>query len=207
MLTDFLVNTYAANGPGVTGFFIDDSWSSKGPSEENSSAIADIGLSPADVSALTAGWSSNMNAVQSALLKTNGFTWQSLWNVPGWSTTAPQAGCAAFLRDNCGPTGRPQSEPMFMNQSPAHPPGPVPIAYPEQSLAAFLLVRGPYAWLGTGWLGCLRLPPVAGLGQDFGSPNGFCAETAPSSGVFTRDWSKATVQLDCNSFTATIKMK
>jgi hypothetical protein len=42
---------------------------------------------------------------------------------------------------------------------------------------------------------------------DYGVPNGLCKETAPNSGVFTRDWTKATVSLDCNTWTPTIKLK
>ena len=45
------------------------------------------------------------------------------------------------------------------------------------------------------------------LNWDYGEPTGLCKETAPNSGVFTRDWTKATVQMDCNSWTPTITMK
>ncbi len=80
-----------------------------------------------------------------------------------------------------------------------------------QDLAAFLLVRGPYAAFGYGWTGCadathpFTRPPA--LEADYGVPNGFCEETSPGSGVFARDWSLATVTLDCNGFNATIAMK
>ena len=77
-----------------------------------------------------------------------------------------------------------------------------------QDITAFQLTRGPYALLGHGWLGCSRDYVVPKeINEDYGVPNGLCAETAPSSGVFTRDWSKATFQLDCNTWTPTITMK
>ena len=78
----------------------------------------------------------------------------------------------------------------------------------QQDLANFLLVRGAYAWLGHGWLGCSRdyvFPPE--LHGDYGVPGGLCAETASGSGIFVREWSKATVQMDCGSYTPTIRMK
>ncbi len=79
---------------------------------------------------------------------------------------------------------------------------------PEQDIANFLLVRGPFAWLGHGWLGCSRDYEVpALLDADFGEPLGLCAETAPHSGVFARAWSKADVQMDCNTWTPTITFK
>ena len=34
--------------------------------------------------------------------------------------------------------------------------GLVPLTAPVQDIANFLLVRGPYAFLGHGWLGCSR---------------------------------------------------
>ena len=33
-----------------------------------------------------------------------------------------------------------------------------------------------------------------------------CAETAPGSGVFAREWSKASVSVDCNTLEGTIDM-
>ncbi len=66
-------------------------------------------------------------------------------------------------------------------------------------------VRGPYAWLGHGWEGCDRVyPRPADLDVDYGVPLGICGETSPGSGVFVREWSRATVQMNCSSFTPTI---
>ena len=94
-------------------------------------------------------------------------------------------------------------------------PGCSPSASFEQDLANFLLIRGPYAWLGHGWQGCDQpsadegggypFPPQ--LHTDFGTPLGLCAETKDGSGVFRREWSKATVEMDCNTGTPSIVMK
>ena len=78
----------------------------------------------------------------------------------------------------------------------------------EQDLAAFLLVRSEFAWLGFGWGGCDRAyarPPL--LDSDFGRPMELCKESATGSGVFSREWTRATVSLDTNSNTANITMK
>ena len=40
-----------------------------------------------------------------------------------------------------------------------------------------------------------------------GEPTGLCKETSPGSEVFTRDWTKATVQMSCKEYTAKITMK
>ena len=78
----------------------------------------------------------------------------------------------------------------------------------QNDLVNFLLVRGPYAWLGHGWKGCSKnypFPPEFNV--DYGEPTGLCRETAPNSGVFTREWSKATVTMDCKAWKGTITKK
>ena len=67
-------------------------------------------------------------------------------------------------------------------------------------------VRGPFAWLGYGWLGCGAASGSCGHGPyvrppeldlDYGEPIGHCKETSPDSGVFRREWTKASVEMDC----------
>ena len=84
---------------------------------------------------------------------------------------------------------------------------PFPLPSPDQDLAAFLLSRGPYAFFGYGWAGCIDAshpftrPPS--LEIEYGEPTDFCAEAAPGSEVFVRHFSKYTVQLDCGAWEAT----
>ena len=77
-----------------------------------------------------------------------------------------------------------------------------------RSLAAFLITRGPFAWFGYGWTGCADathpFTRPKELEADYGVPQGFCEETKP--GVFERKWSKADISINCNDFTADIKM-
>ena len=47
------------------------------------------------------------------------------------------------------------------------------------------------------------VPRPALLERDFGEPTGpTCAETSPD--VFTRSWTKGTVELDCSAWAATL---
>eukprot|EP01043_Picozoa_sp_COSAG02_P062023 COSAG02_NODE_8459_length_2564_cov_2.330495_3_plen_110_part_00 len=84
----------------------------------------------------------------------------------------------------------------------------------------FLLTRGPYAFLGTGWVGCVPNNGVesAGINQtydrpaeldvDYGTPvDKVCKETEQGSNVFVREWTRARVQHDCNTGSSTITMK
>eukprot|EP01052_Picozoa_sp_SAG31_P043179 SAG31_NODE_7109_length_1786_cov_1.452875_1_plen_161_part_00 len=89
----------------------------------------------------------------------------------------------------------------------------------EMDLGVFLATRGPYAWLGYGWMGCgcgwehdgkmpcdiYQRPAI--LDEDFGAPTGLCAETSEGSGVFTREWTKSTVTVNCVTYTTSIKFK
>ena len=75
----------------------------------------------------------------------------------------------------------------------------------DGSLCMCVFARRQYAWLGHGWHGCSQPQADAGggypfppqLNEDFGVPLGLCAETSAGSRVFRREFSKATVQMDC----------
>lgn len=70
---------------------------------------------------------------------------------------------------------------------------PEHLTFVDEDIANFLLVRGPYAYIGTGWSGCGKVfeyPPQFNL--DVGDAQGLCAETAPGSGVFKREYTRAT---------------
>lgn len=91
----------------------------------------------------------------------------------------------------------------------------------KQDVAFFLLARGPFAWLGWGTWGMdwpfsrraepcwdqnppppllASVPRPPEIDADYGEPTGLCREASP--GVFAREWSKAQVELDCNTFRA-----
>lgn len=124
---------------------------------------------------------------------------------------------------------------MFPFQTKEKNPGDLP--YFEQDLAAFMLTRGPHAFIGHSWLGCSKqydFPEP--LNKDYvssvelvtmltsalcqchrpfialkychclqGVPTGLCKET--KSGVFEREWTKASVKMDCGTYTGSVTMK
>jgi hypothetical protein len=125
------------------------------------------------------------------------------------SPLVKQATCAANLRALCSATSPAQTRFYKYAFSPGGCRGdPGNLTDMVQDIANFQLTRGPYALLGHGWLGCSRdytMPEQ--FAWDFGEPTEICKETATGSGVFTRDWTKATVGMDCNTWTATLKLK
>lgn len=76
----------------------------------------------------------------------------------------------------------------------------------HEHLASFLLMRGPYAWIGYAWVGCSQpyVRPKA-LDTDYGTPTGFCKESSP--GVFEREYTKASIKMDCGAWQGSITMK
>ena len=179
----------------------------------------DMGLTPELQKQLSADYVKNMAAVYDEVLARGQFSWQQLWNGQGspdeknGCCTSPLvrqgATCATALRNLCSPTSPARSRFLKYAFSPGGCQGdPGNLTSPLQDIANFLLVRGDYALLGHGWLGCSREYQVPEqINWDFGTPTELCHETAAGSGIFTRDWTKATIGMDCNTWTPTLKMK
>jgi hypothetical protein len=175
-------------------------------------------LTQADTTAITSGWQTTLNAVHREVLAAGGFTWPQFVQIG--TPANDTATCTAFFREACGPTGK------YLNSAVLHTftekTGRIfdPLPAFEQDLAAFLLLRGPHAWIGYAWNGCsFGANPAGGrqnqsfsfpdmLDSDYGVPvplTGGCTETVPGiSGIFTRTWSRAHVQFDCQTWAGSI---
>ena len=77
----------------------------------------------------------------------------------------------------------------------------------NETLAAFLIARGPSALLEFPIGGTYSTAADYGfpdlMGSDFGQPVGDALEVHP--GVFRRQWSKATIELDCSDLSSSFK--
>ena len=223
-MIDWYVNEYffsetGAGNPLVAGFYTDDSWSSSGPTEMDANSVRDMGLSAQDVADVTAGYILAQAALYPEILKRGKFVWDQTLNHDPYAPLngdCPQpwvrkASCSADLRDLCVPMAAPQTRTLLYGFSPGSCTGTDPrqLTEVETDVVNFLLVRGPYAYLGNGWSGCgfgtAEFPPQLNL--DYGDALGMCAETAPGSGVFRREFTKSTVQMDCSSYTPSITWK
>eukprot|EP00937_MAST-01D_sp_MAST-1D-sp2_P004197 g4197.t1 len=221
---EWFVHSYMLNKAGmddlVSGFFWDDVWNPEcNIHDQVANTCVDMGLAKGgpELQQLTKDYLSNMAALRAATLGAGKFAWQMLWTggaADGIGGTCPtplvqQKTCAANLRALCTADSPAQTRAMMYAFSPGGCRGdPSKLTSFDADLANFLLVRGSYAWLGHGWLGCSRdyhFPPE--LNEDYGEPSGLCRETAPGSGVFTRDFSRAIVTMDCNSWAPKIVMK
>jgi len=199
-LRDWIINEYLVtqNGvlnPAIDGFFFDDNWSKDGPAEEDSKCIEEIGLSKQDIIDLMTAWSATQNAIYTAMTSNKAYIWQLITDTMGQNNFSHNQ-CAQYLSQNCGPNSPLLQRPFQFD---------LELTSVEQDLAIFLLTRGPYAWLGYGWMGCggpwVRPPQ---LDVDYGMPTSDCKQSSP--GIFTREYSKASITMDCPNWKATIKM-
>jgi hypothetical protein len=179
----------------------------------------DMGLTPELQLQLHNSYVANMAVIYDEVLQRGLFSWQQMWNGQGspddknGCCTSPLvrqgAQCAPALRSLCTANSPAQTRYYHYAFSPGGCQGnPGNLTDPLQDIVNFQLTRGPYALLGHGWLGCSREYQVPQeINVDYGEPTGLCSETAPNSKVFTRDYTKATFTMDCNTWTPTIAMK
>ena len=219
-INDYFFGPSALGHPSVDGLYVDDFWDSvKGPSEQDEHAVQDAGLSAADVAEMTAAYQWVMQQVSAVVAQRGKWTWSEFLNNDPYQYInggcpqpwVNQATCAENLRNLCNVTSPAQTRTLLYGYSPGCPSlDPSHLASPQHDIANFQLVRGPYAFLGSGWQGCsptLRYEFPDELNDDFGDPSGVCEESSPGSGVFVRDFSKSTVQMDCSTWTPTITWK
>jgi hypothetical protein len=197
----------------------------QGPTEIDAHSQADMGLSDADIALLTQEWLTTMTAAQQYIIDRGAYTWSL---IPGQANANAQpqvlapSTCGLQMLQGCAPAAADvkltvpvtsDSDVLLWGVAIGNSSDPLPQI--EQDVAAFLLLRGPYAFIGagvwgmtwdvgTGWQNAttptVALPPQ--LTRDYGEPTSVCVETTPN--VFQRNYTRAQVTLDCNSFTASI---
>lgn len=206
----------------IVGLYLDDDWGNMnpdGPSEMEGHVMADMGLGPADLKPIVEAYNWAANLLYHTLVARGKWAWDLfLSNDPNCincgDCPAPwvkKDTCAADLRYwGCNASSPFQSRALLYGFGPGSCAGTNPgkLASPRQDVANFLLVRGDFAVMGNGWLGCSNSYqyPSELFDADYGEPLGLCRETAPGSEVFVREWSKATVQMDCRTWTPSFHM-
>ena len=209
-LREWLLESYVfAHSEGVDGYYFDDYWNAdRSPVTEDYAPgmTEDVGLTRPQLLAITAAYNATVAELYRRTLARGKIAWQMCYGGSVFETKHQKvtkgANCAASLRLHCAADSPTQTRAYL-----AAPRSDT--AQTKEDLANFLLIRGPYAWFGFGWRGCGHALPYdrALLDADYGEPTGLCAETAPGSGVFRRDWTKSTVEMDCNTWSASIQMK
>jgi hypothetical protein len=115
-------------------------------------AIEKMGMTPADVTAMIAAWTANVQAYRDALVAAKLFEWYLMdggqQTAIGQNQTCGQCTCQSFLEAQCSANASAQSGTLFYGYSRSAYAQPWPLPTPDQDLAMFLLSRGPYAFFG-----------------------------------------------------------
>jgi hypothetical protein len=220
----------AMGNPNVQGVFIDDVWDDNGPELEGPGsdwAVRDTGMTAADVARMQADWRTTMDAANAAVISANGYTWRLFYN--NWTcANAPfeKKECEEYMNEVCTPAAPMEKNALFYGFSGMtgcspgpneeedsvevilNPPSNDPIIDKIQHLASFLMIRGPYAWIGWAWLGCGNFPyRPKELDVDYGTPLETCHPVDGEDGVFVREYTKSSIRIDCKNWEATITQK
>jgi hypothetical protein len=228
LIEEFLLGPTGLGNSAVDGFYIDDGWADTqqpvaswqpaegfcdhwitgGATEEDLHCVEDMGLTQAQVTNITLNWQQTMQEAAQAIMDNNGWGWYMFSD----STSPSASQCTQYFTQEA--VNYNNTTLLFQwtgsNQ--------YPLPNIDVDLATFMLIRGPYAWLGYSWLGCTsnevpgfgtnRYTSPADIPQlqvDYGVPTGPYVQSSP--GVFTRDWTLATVTMDCITYTPSITMK
>ena len=189
---------------GVDATFADDA---TGVPAEHPELQPLLNVSDAELAALQRATQASEQRLMEALAARGRTSWNGIDGIEGpvggqWGMNthrppADKAGCAAAMRTLCDP-GR-QRRGLFMEYDTGWRENSTTPLYHNQTLAAFLVVRPPLGFLGTSYgLDDSSWNPL--FAMDVGVPTGTCVE-APKA-VFSRQWSKGTAALDCNTYTA-----
>ena len=180
-----------------------------GPSEENFHCTQDMGLTQADTTAITDAWRTTLALVRQTLIAAGSWAWAFFQT---WDLPADAAACQTALTQACS-AGWPGFDygtmvQWTLNEAPynASFARTAPLQRVDLDIAMFQTVRGPWFFLGYAWVGC-SVPydfPAQLRTQDLGVPLGRCAESAPGSGLFSRQWSKGTSSVNCNTMQGSV---
>lgn len=194
-----LQGSLATGSPYVDATFMDDILDDPSGFPEHSAAVSNMGLTKDQLSELVDAKNSFVSAAINNMASNGHYIWQAFAGAAGDGVGGgpSKSTCAAFMRRTC--TADWQNVPWTMQW---------PATDKAQALAAFLIARGPYAYVGHGWEGSRdgQLGAFPSWDQmwdkDYGVPSGLCKQASP--GVFQRLWTSGLVSLDCNSWTATL---
>ena len=177
--------------PSFDGTFTDDEI---GFPVEHEAAPAAMGMNASAVADVRHWAQVTSGVVIAALHDAGRYAFQAFFNGTfdgGNVGPAPSAAtCKPFMRQYCDPGFQNISFTMRLDT-----------AAVNATLAAFLVTRGPVAYVGFGWASGQETWRPEFL-WDVGEPRGLCAEIAP--GVFSRAWTHGNATLDCNTFTGTV---
>jgi hypothetical protein len=178
------------NSSVVDGTFTDDV---TGLPAEHGAAPGNMKLSAAEVTSIQAATQSTNGELIAQAVNMGKYVWAAFGDQDGVGGGPSKANCAAWMRQRCTAAWQTRATTQQIDASNIN-----------QSIASFLIVRPPIAFLGNGWESDQRSWRSEFL-WDVGAPapaGAICAESPAN--VFSRSWTYGSVTLDCNTWTATV---
>ena len=177
--------------PEVDGTFADDV---NGVPDEHGHVPSALNLSAADIDVYRYHTSLANQMLVDAAIAAGKYVWAAFGAQDGVGDGPTNATCAAWMRARCTADwqrGRATTQAVDERAF-------------NQSLAAFLVTRGPWAFLGFGGVSDMRdwrSEFLWSVGEP--TPAGAVCAEAPA-GVFSRQWTYGIAALDCNTWTARV---
>ena len=204
-----VIGSQATGSEYIDGIFTDDV---DGTFQEHETASEAMGMSTSQIADYTAHSQHAYQAVLKQLINNQAYNWQAFGSEDWTNSSLPVAPggtqCITQMRYLC--TSESWQQPKLLSAPGANVGGAVvPLGSDLQSVASFLIARGPYWWYGYGWSGqvCDTSPILPYQPQhpalwnlSPGKPLDNCTET--DEGVFRRKFEKGSATLDCNQWTA-----
>merc|ERR1712232_1141080 len=126
-------------GDHLDGTFTDDV---SGVPQEHPSAPAKMGLTSSEVAEIQAGTQRTSQRLIDALIEAGKYNWQAFTTGDGVGEGPTRATCLAWMRNRCSDAFQTKVAAIAMTKDAADA---------QQTVAAFLIVRSPFSWLGWGW--------------------------------------------------------
>ena len=176
--------------PEVDGTFADDV---NGIPDEHGHIPSQLNLSAADLDFYRYHTSIANQMLVDATIAAGKYSWAAFGNQDGVGDGPSNSTCASWMRERCNAAWQGRATTQGIDGR----------AF-NQSLAAFLVTRGPWAFLGYGGVSDMRDWRREFL-WSVGAPTpagAICAEGP--AGVFSRPWTHGVASLDCNSWSAMV---
>ena len=173
--------------PETDGSFTDDV---TGLPAEHDAAPGNMKLSAADVQRQQFDTSVANGRLIDEAVAAGKYIWAAFGNQDGVGGGPSASTCAAWMHERCNDAWQARATTQAFDNNAVN-----------QSIASFLIVRPPSAYIGFGWESDMRNWRPEFLWQ-VGEPQGACAELSPT--LFTRAWTYGNATLDCATFTATV---
>jgi hypothetical protein len=173
--------------PAVDGTFTDDV---TGVPQEHPNVQKRINISNDELANLQYATQATNQLLIEELVVAGKYNWQAFGNSDSIPKGPTQSNCASWMRSRCDAASQGRTLLVEMDDKNIN-----------QTLAAFLVARSPYSWVGYGWESDDRNFKEVFYLQP-GSPTSLCEENTP--GVFTRQWTAGVAEIDCNQWTSSL---